>query len=539
MESIEAKTPKYMVYCVLVACITSLSFGWVIGSPNVPGEITHNCATGNAHLYNIKFPDCLPMTTFLWAFAVASFCLGGFVGAVSCGFLQTRLGRKKTIMLSNAGFIVGSVVVAVSFSSGMMIAGRIICGLSCGVCSLVIPTYIGEISTIRARGAMGCYHQFFIAIGIFLSTLIGMFLCRVPLWRINYGLAGVPALIQTLLMTTCVESPRWLISVNRIEEAHYVLQKLRGKHNIDREFFEIVEGHVGPAAAITAMKHLATKDEKSLQEWRSFHRPSSAQATLVEHPPSDEKQRQQQEEDDDDDDDDDRMMGPTGGEEQDHPKEQQVTAKQVMKDPVMRRMTMTLVVLHVLQQFLGLNALLYYSSMVYAAVYDNHNTAVMWSSMATVDTAVLLVMTVVAAALIDRMGRRRLLFLSETGVTLFAVVMFLGLFFHLSALLIVGVMFFVASFALGMNPIPWLLTIDMCPTYASSTIGSLTTSINWLVNFIVALFFPVVFAAIQPYTFLIFAGIGLIALVFTYFYVPETKNRSIESVVREFEKYRR
>ncbi|CAO3588913.1 unnamed protein product [Absidia cylindrospora] len=145
MESVEAKTPKYMVYCVFVTCITSLSFGWVVGSPNVPGEITHNCPTGNARLGSKTFPDCLPMSTFLWAFSVASFCLGGLVGVLSCAFFQTKWGRKRTIMLSNVGFVVGSVLIGVSLVPGMFIAGRIICGLSCGVCSLVIPTYIGEI----------------------------------------------------------------------------------------------------------------------------------------------------------------------------------------------------------------------------------------------------------------------------------------------------------------------------------------------------------------------------------------------------------
>jgi MFS family permease len=145
-----------------------------------------------------------------------------------------------------------------------------------------------------------------------------------------------------------------------------------------------------------------------------------------------------------------------------------------------------------------------------------------------VDTAVFLVITVVAVALMDRMGRRPLLLISLVGVTLFSVVVFLGDLLHLPALLVVGVLMYMAMFALGMHPIPWLLTVDMCPTYASSTIGSVSVSVHWLANFVVALFFPVVFAAIQAYTFLIFAGVGLISLVFTWFYVPGKKERKID-----------
>ncbi|CAO3588914.1 unnamed protein product [Absidia cylindrospora] len=392
-----------------------------------------------------------------------------------------------------------------------------------------------------------------------------MFLAHVPLWRVNYALAGLPALIQTILMVSCVESPRWLISVNRIDDAHHALQKLRGSRSIDREFYEMVEGQLGEAAATSALKYLHLGER---------HRPSmvSGQETLVEQPPLKEKEgleQQQQhhddddeeegderrrldstmppnekaedrddasEDDDDDDDDDDNDEEMMGTGEKRHPKEHQASVKQVFSDPVMRRMVMTVVGLHVLQAFTGLNAIFFYSSMVFAAAYDDPH---MTYSMATVDTAVFLVMTVVAVALMDRMGRRPLLLVSLVGVTLFSIVVFLGGLLHLPALLVVGVLMYMATFALGMHPIPWLLTVDMCPTYASSTIGAVSVTVHWLANFVVALFFPVVFAAIQAYTFLIFAGVGLIALVFTWFYVPETKNRSIESVVREFEKYRR
>ena len=66
MDSYSAKFPKFMVYCVFVACLGSFSNGWVIGSPNVPGEITHNCPNGNAHIFSKVFPDCLPMDNALW-----------------------------------------------------------------------------------------------------------------------------------------------------------------------------------------------------------------------------------------------------------------------------------------------------------------------------------------------------------------------------------------------------------------------------------------------------------------------------------------
>ena len=66
MDSRQLRMPGYMLYCVLVATLGSFTNGWTIGSPNVPGEITHNCPNGNAHIKDPRLPDCLPMDTTLW-----------------------------------------------------------------------------------------------------------------------------------------------------------------------------------------------------------------------------------------------------------------------------------------------------------------------------------------------------------------------------------------------------------------------------------------------------------------------------------------
>jgi hypothetical protein len=66
MNSLDMKMPGYMVYCVTIACLGSFSNGWVIGSANVPGAITHSCPNGSDHVANPSFPDCLPMNDALW-----------------------------------------------------------------------------------------------------------------------------------------------------------------------------------------------------------------------------------------------------------------------------------------------------------------------------------------------------------------------------------------------------------------------------------------------------------------------------------------
>ncbi|KAF7731831.1 hypothetical protein EC973_008346 [Apophysomyces ossiformis] len=522
MDSVELKTPGYMLYCVLIACLGSFSNGWVIGSPNVPGEITHNCPTGNAHLANPKFPDCLPMDNALWGFAVASFCVGGLVGGLVGGPIQTKVGRKRAIILNTSGWIVGGILGGLAVNTAMFVVGRIFCGLACGLGSLAIPTYIGEISTIRSRGAMGTCHQFFIVIGILLSSVVGLPTANVPLWRVTYAIVGIPAVVQALMMTTCSESPRWLVSVNRIQEAKQALGKLRGHAKIENEFYEIVEGQVGTAAATSILRYpeevhsdLKEKQKKEEESEKDMY-PEEEDSALADVPSGRGG----------------AAVAPTTAERGAH---EAMSMLQVFRDPVTCRIALTVLILHAIQQLIGMNAVMYFSTMIFSAVLSQD----MSKYMTIVSTFVNFAVTLIAVALIDRMGRRPLLLLAEAGATVFSVTLVIGYAFNIGPLLVVSVFCYVASFAIGIGPIPWLITSEMSPTYAASSVGAAATAVNWAMNFFIGQIFPVWFAAIGGYAFAIFAGIGVLSFLFTFLAVPETKNRSIESIVRGYEKYRR
>lgn len=105
-------------------------------------------------------------------------------------------------------------------------------------------------------------------IGILLSAIIGLPTSSVPYWRINFAIVGVPAIIQAMLMTTCVESPRWLVSDSRLEEARASLQRLRGKDAIiQNEFYEIVEGQVGTMRAKSVLQHPENAEKILSGKW--------------------------------------------------------------------------------------------------------------------------------------------------------------------------------------------------------------------------------------------------------------------------------
>lgn len=78
-----------------------------------------------------------------------------------------------------------------------------------------------------------------------------------------------------------------------------------------------------------------------------------------------------------------------------------------------------------------------------------------------------------------------------------------------------------------------MITSELCPTYANSAVSAAATCMNWSMNFVIGLVFPIIFEEIAGYTFCIFIGVGTVAFVLTYIFVPETKGRSIEKIVRD------
>lgn len=344
-------------------------------------------------------------------------------------------------------------------------------------------------------------------VGILLSSAVGLPTANVPLWRLNYAIVAVPAVFQFFTMTTCVESPRWLISVGKIEESLCCLQKLRGSTaDVTGEFFDIVAGQLGKKKAIALLKDKSSSEKKvsaNVDEGfddGSFSNGKSESSDLEEN-------------------NDDEQRAP-------------MNFIEIFKDPVIRKITLIVLFHHTIQQLSGMNAVMYYSTTIFESSVS-HETAQLY---AIYTTLVNFGMSLVAMAMVDRQGRRVLLLLSEMGTFIFSILLVIGYHYNIGNLLIASVFLYVASFAIGIGPIPWMITSEMTPIYASSSVGAAATAMNWAMNFFIGQVFPVIFAAIQGWSFLIFAIICLISAITTFFFLPETKGRSIESIVHGFHK---
>ncbi|MFX1296613.1 MAG: sugar porter family MFS transporter [Promethearchaeota archaeon] len=186
------------------------------------------------------------------------------------------------------------------------------------------------------------------------------------------------------------------------------------------------------------------------------------------------------------------------------------------------------------QQFTGINTVIYYAPLIFqsAGIVSSSNAILATLEVGLVNVAV----TVVAIFLLDRVGRRKLLLIGLFGMsatlTILGVVFFLpSLLDILGSLVAINLMAYVGFFAIGLGPVFWLLISEIYPLKIRGLAMSIVTEVNWGANFIIALTFLTLIQLIGTFgTFWLYAGLGIIALIFTYLYVPETKERTLEEI---------
>lgn len=167
--------------------------------------------------------------------------LGAIFGAISGGPLCDKLGRKKIVLSSSLIFIVSAIGLAFSGSVNELIVWRFLVGLAIGISSATAPLYIAELSPRHVRGALVTINQLFITIGILASYLIGLLFVKSESWRIMFVIAGIPAVIQFLVMIFFPESPRYLANIGEKDLALKVLKKFRATEEHARLEIEHIE----------------------------------------------------------------------------------------------------------------------------------------------------------------------------------------------------------------------------------------------------------------------------------------------------------
>ena len=184
-------------------------------------------------------------------FTVGSLLIGCAAGAFLAGRLADIWGRRNVMMLAALLFLIGALIQGFADSQIVFVAARIMGGMAVGAASVLSPAYISEVAPANIRGRMTTIQQIMIITGLTAAFLVNYFLAQsagksteifwggYEAWRWMYWMQAIPAAVFLLALLFIPESPRFLISKGRNEEAKAVLTRLFGAGSADSKVAEI------------------------------------------------------------------------------------------------------------------------------------------------------------------------------------------------------------------------------------------------------------------------------------------------------------
>ncbi|EQB79016.1 solute carrier family 2, facilitated glucose transporter member 3 [Camelus ferus] len=263
-----------LIFAITVATIGSFQFGYNTGVINAPEVIIKDFLNYTLEDRLDKLPS-KELLTSLWSLSVAIFSVGGMIGSFSVGLFVNRFGRRNSMLIVNLLAIAGGCLMGfckIAESVEMLILGRLIIGIFCGLCTGFVPMYIGEISPTALRGAFGTLNQLGIVIGILVAQIFGLkvIMGTEELWPLLLGFTIIPAVLQCAALPFCPESPRFLL-INRKEEenAKEILQRLWGTQDVAQDIQEMKDESVRMA------------QEKQVTVLELFRAPSYRQPIII------------------------------------------------------------------------------------------------------------------------------------------------------------------------------------------------------------------------------------------------------------------
>lgn len=468
-------------------------------------------------------------------FVVSSPTLGAVLASLVAGTMADRVGRKKVLVTIAFLYVISAVFSALSTSYEMLVAARFIGGLA--FASLILaPIYIAEISPAERRGKMISINQFNIVIGLSAAYFANYYILNLAqsdaswvttlgitdnVWRWMLGLEIIPATLFFLLLLLIPESPRYLAISGQHEKAQQVLEQLHGKEAMQKELLEI--------------------------------------------------------------------------ESYSHQKEQNLWAS--VKDLFATKMRLVLVIgliVAISQQITGVNAIYFYAPSIFEQSGVGTNAAfaqAIWVGVVNV------VFTVIAMLLIDKVGRKPLMVVGLTGIFLSMSLCYFGFSnatyqltpekiaeFNIetqkiepligveyasdlefkkalkdtlgeqdfkvneadliqsaisinSTVVLLGILGFVASFAVSLGPVMWVLLAEIFPNHLRGIAISFVGVVNSGVSFSVQLLFPWELSNLgTALTFLIYGLFALLGLALVMWLLPETKGKTLEQIEQDLVK---
>ncbi|EEH20532.2 hypothetical protein PABG_02763 [Paracoccidioides brasiliensis Pb03] len=468
--------------------------------------------------FGASFPRVYADSRFKGWF-VSTLLLTAWLGALLNGTFADYVGRRLSIIVAVAIFSIGSAIQAGAVNLTMLFMGRAIGGFAVGQLTMVVPMYISEVSLPSIRGTLIVFHQLSITLGILLSywieygsNFIGGSHCTSNMtysggtpdshtfdpyhdvgpngcdgqsdlaWRIPFGIQIPPAIILGVAMFFFPDSPRWSLMKDKDGDALNTLGRLRRKSTDNPD---LMTEYLGIKASVILENSFAREYYGGLSGVK-LH---AAQYFSL------------------------------------------ISTRSRSK-----RLAIGCCMMY-FQQFMGCNAMIYYAPVMFGQLGLSKNTI---SLLATgVYGIVNCLSTLPALFLIDRVGRRILLMYGGAGtcISLTIVGAIIG---HYGSALInhqaaawAGMIFvyvYDINFSYSFAPIAWVLPSEIFNASIRSKAVSITISVTWMCNFIIGLVAPKMLECITWGVYIFFAANCLLGLLFAFFFIPETRGKTLEDM---------
>ncbi|PFH57445.1 hypothetical protein XA68_15051 [Ophiocordyceps unilateralis] len=477
----------HLLLVIAIATLGPLQFGFHLAELNAPQDVitcrkkSVSTVTARQSAWLLRPSDlpsaCIPMNEATFATVSSIFTLGALVGALASGPFSSRRGRRLTMRITAVLYLVGSLVESAAANAATMSFGRFFSGLGAGASTVVVPLYVSEISHPSERGLFGAMTQISINVGILGTQALGYFLSHGRDWRWILGAGAIIAAIQAIGLFCVPESPIWLAANGDVATARRTMQRIRGKS------FDIHQ-------EVASWSYHDGSEHEGLLPAADGSAPPSPPPQPASQPPV--------------------HLGFT----------------QVVRDTRYRPAIVALVGVMIAQQICGINAVIMYSVSLFADVFPT-SSALLTIIISTVN----LIMTAACAPLPDRLGRKTCLLLSTVGQGTSALLLALSIVFGVKLLSAIVVLFFVAFFAVGLGPVPFILASELVSQEAVGAAQSWCLAANYIGTFFVAQFFPVINTALNKalggsgWAFFLFAALAAGSVLFVYVKVPETRGK--------------
>ena len=411
-------------------------------------------------------------------FVVSIALIGSAIGAWFAGGLADRFGRRRVMLVAAALFLIAAIGQAFPIGVVDLMFWRFIGGAGIGVASVMAPMYIAEIAPAPIRGRMGALQQFAIVIGIFATGLVNFVVLQAAGGNArNAWLLGLEAW-QWMFLSMVVPAIVYALLVLRIPESPRYLVAIGETAKASEVLSTIYTVDVTP---------MVRDIEETLQ---GDHKPRFSDIRG-------------------------RALG-------------------------LMPIVWIGIMLSAFQQFVGINAVFYYSNTIWESVGFSESQAFQTS---LITTGINVVFTIVAIALVDRVGRKPLLLVGSAGmvVTLATLTWVFGtaptnaagqpvLSDGPDVIALIAFNLYVAFFAATWGPVVWVLLGEMFPNRIRATALAVAASAQWIANFLVSTTFPELAGISLGLAYGIFTVFAVLSIPFVMKYIRETRGVSLEDM---------